>query len=156
MTQLDTGIRIVQDLISRICRIRNIVFVLFTLSLCGCYASTNLNNKDQYYVPDATTIEQGKISYQKYCIECHGENLDGNGPKAALLDPKPANLREKSLHFTQTAIKGVIDFPHYSRESIEDRIKYGNEAMPPLRDLLSSTEIENLVSYISVTIREDD
>lgn len=36
---------------------------------------------------------RGKIYYQYYCIFCHGEQGDGNGPVGQSYTPKPADLR---------------------------------------------------------------
>jgi mono/diheme cytochrome c family protein len=34
----------------------------------------------------------GQAIYQKYCVRCHGEALDGKGPEAASLGVPPANF----------------------------------------------------------------
>ncbi len=36
--------------------------------------------------------ERGREIYDKYCMECHGETGRGDGPRAALLAPRPGNL----------------------------------------------------------------
>ena len=124
--------------------------------LAGCYASTNVGNEPQLYQPDPESIAAGRALYEQYCLECHGAGLRGDGPAADSLDRKPADLNQKSLHYTQTAIKGVIDYPHYSREAITDRIKSGNSEMPPLKDVLNRQEISALADYISTAIRDVD
>jgi len=137
----------------RPCSASRILFIFAVVALSGCYATTNLNNEALNYVPDKESLSKGHDLYKNYCQDCHGSELRGNGPKASTLDVKPANLREKSLHFTATAIKGVMDYPHYSHEAIEDKAQYGNAIMPPLKDVLSKAEIKNLTDYISVEIR---
>jgi mono/diheme cytochrome c family protein len=37
-------------------------------------------------------IEQGQAIYQAHCEECHGPAGHGDGPRAALLAPRPGNL----------------------------------------------------------------
>jgi mono/diheme cytochrome c family protein len=136
---------------------RSSAFLLLAiLVLSGCYATTNLNNEELNYIPDQASLSKGQDLYQDYCQDCHGSDMTGNGPSASTLEVKPANLREKSLHFTPTAIKGVMDYPHYSRETIQDKVKYGNSTMPPLKDFLNKQEIKNLTDYISVEIRRDN
>jgi mono/diheme cytochrome c family protein len=40
-----------------------------------------------------TPIERGQELFQSYCVLCHGENADGNGPMAEVLKAQPSNLR---------------------------------------------------------------
>jgi len=37
-------------------------------------------------------IEKGQEIYRKHCEECHGAEGRGNGPRAAMLAPRPGNL----------------------------------------------------------------
>ena len=37
-------------------------------------------------------MEQGQALYRKHCEECHGTGGRGDGPRAALLAPRPGNL----------------------------------------------------------------
>ena len=39
----------------------------------------------------------GQAVYIQYCLRCHGEKLDGNGPKAQYLIVRPANFQSQSL-----------------------------------------------------------
>ena len=41
--------------------------------------------------------KDGKNIFQTYCITCHGDKGEGNGPSAAGLNPKPANLTIKRI-----------------------------------------------------------
>jgi mono/diheme cytochrome c family protein len=36
--------------------------------------------------------EQGRDLYRIHCLECHGAEGRGNGPRAALLAPRPGSL----------------------------------------------------------------
>ena len=129
--------------------------IVVCLLLTGCYATTNLNNSELNYIPDQDSLSQGEHLYTGYCLQCHGADFTGNGPMANELKVKPANLKEKSFHFTQTSIKGVVDYPHYSHETIRDKIKYGNHVMPALKEVLTKDEINTLVNYISYAIRQE-
>jgi mono/diheme cytochrome c family protein len=132
------------------------LLILACAILGGCYATTNINNEELNYIPSDDTLEVGQNLYDIHCHVCHGSDLSGNGPKAATLEKKPANLKDKSLHFTSTAIKGVFDYPHYSSETVSDKIKYGNSVMPPLKKVLSKKEIEDLTDFITAEIRKEN
>ena len=123
--------------------------------LSGCYATTNIGNDEINYQASPASLANGKALYQSYCLECHGADLTGNGPRAAELENQPADLTAKTLHFSSTGIKGVLDYPHYSHETLQDRIKHGNSTMPPLDELLSRAEINDLTNYISAEIRSE-
>jgi mono/diheme cytochrome c family protein len=61
----------------------------------------------------------GRGSYIRYCGSCHGDDGRGNGPKAASLNPKPADL-------TQLAKKNGSNFP----TGRVTRILDGSEVIP--------------------------
>jgi hypothetical protein len=42
-------------------------------------------------------FNKGKIYYDYYCMFCHGNNLDGNGPVGESYVPKPAELKVDSI-----------------------------------------------------------
>ncbi|MGD9852737.1 MAG: cytochrome c [Nitrospirales bacterium] len=37
-------------------------------------------------------VKKGESIYQAHCVECHGPSGRGDGPRAALLAPRPGNL----------------------------------------------------------------
>jgi len=43
------------------------------------------------------SIARGKVYYQYYCIFCHGEAGDGNGPVGQSYVPKPADLHAPKI-----------------------------------------------------------
>ena len=47
---------------------------------------------------------KGKSVYQHFCLRCHGEALDGNGPEAASLSVPPANF-----HAAHSRIKDEME-----------------------------------------------
>ena len=51
----------------------------------------------------AVSLEQGRKTYATYCIGCHGEAGDGNGPAARFLNPKPRDFRVGRLKFASVA-----------------------------------------------------
>jgi mono/diheme cytochrome c family protein len=55
-------------------------------------APTSVANRPNPVPPDANTIAVGKKLYVANCLGCHGPEGKGNGPTAAVLNKKPANL----------------------------------------------------------------
>jgi mono/diheme cytochrome c family protein len=46
--------------------------------------------------PPATQVEEGKLLYGIYCVNCHGDHGRGNGPSAKSLNPPPPDLTRLS------------------------------------------------------------
>ena len=80
------------------------------------------------------SIMRGKYTYLRSCATCHGDNADGNGPVAAALTPKPANLIKMS------GIHSDSDFAW--------KIMNGRGSMPAWKNILSMDQIWDLVNYI--------
>lgn len=47
--------------------------------------------------PTAGNIARGKVYYAYYCLTCHGEHGDGNGPVGQSYMPVPADLRTPKI-----------------------------------------------------------
>ncbi len=41
--------------------------------------------------------KEGQVVYEKNCLRCHGETLDGNGPEAQYLILRPTNFQSQGL-----------------------------------------------------------
>lgn len=65
-------------------------FFLAVISAGGCWGSALA--ADNVEVVPQFDVEQGRKIYQARCQECHGEQGRGDGPRAALLAPRPGNL----------------------------------------------------------------
>lgn len=92
-------------------------------------------------------ISEGEWLYDTRCSPCHGGNLDGNGPEAEGLFPKPANFI-----YLLTIIQPKESYLFY-------RIKEGgpglprewmpwNSAMPAWKEELTDEEIWKIILYI--------
>jgi len=79
----------------------------------------------------------GQQLFDTYCVACHGENLDGHGDVAAMLDPLP---RDFSKH------QFVASYETRFKDSIRDGV--AGTAMPPWKNVLSDGEIDTLVNFI--------
>lgn len=47
--------------------------------------------------PTRGNLKEGHAIYGQYCLRCHGDTLDGNGPDAPYLIMRPANFRSQGL-----------------------------------------------------------
>jgi mono/diheme cytochrome c family protein len=61
----------------------------------------------------AARVEAGATLFSTFCAPCHGLEARGDGPAAAALSPRPANLRaiaaRRGGHFPAPEIAGFID-----------------------------------------------
>ncbi len=87
----------------RVCAVAAVV--LAGLSLPVLAAGEEEGAEDQY--------EQGALDFLSYCAPCHGRSGEGNGPVAAELVKKPADLttiaRRNGGIFPQDAVRKRID-----------------------------------------------
>jgi mono/diheme cytochrome c family protein len=83
---------------------------------------------------DAAAIERGQKLYQQFCANCHGKTGQGDGPLAAALKPKPANLAERAGHHTDG------DFAW--------KIANGRGVMPGFKDQLQENQIWEVTHFI--------
>jgi mono/diheme cytochrome c family protein len=57
---------------------------------------------------NAQAVTAGQQTYNTYCVSCHGTDLKGNGPAAAGLNPKPADLTEVADNDPEDRIHWII------------------------------------------------
>ena len=87
----------------------------------------------------------GQKLYEQYCLGCHGERFDGNGPDADSLRLRPTNLR------TYLMIgRGSSDFEKVIREGRKDTPMHARGAV------LTDQDIYDLVAYIRREIPQID
>lgn len=84
------------------------------------------------------TIAAGHATYRERCLACHGERGRGDGPLAAALDPRPADL--------------VLHVPQHTDRELFYLIARGvpGTAMPAWRDVLTETQRWEVVAYLRV------
>lgn len=68
--------------------------------VCWGLSAPYAGKQSPYQLNDRAIIAQGKQIYEDKCAACHGASGKGDGPAAAVLNPKPANLTDKN--FMQT------------------------------------------------------
>ena len=102
------------------------------LLLCGCSPSEPEN--------------RGRELYLTSCAPCHGENADGKGPRAAVLDPKPRDYTDPAWRETAT-FDSVL-------ASIRDGVP--GSAMPSW-EILTPQDLEAVTRYVlEISAAESD
>jgi cytochrome c oxidase cbb3-type subunit III len=89
----------------------------------------------------AAKLFEGRKLFTTYCLVCHGETGKGNGPLAAKLRKKPADL---------TAQTSVENSDRDLFRTIDSGVKHKEtgEGMPRWGSIMPETSIDALVSYV--------
>ena len=83
---------------------------------------------------DAVSVQRGRDLFVSNCASCHGNKGRGDGPIAAALTPKPADL--------------VVMAPMHPGGDFFWKIANGRGPMPAWKDTLNENQIWDLVNYI--------
>jgi mono/diheme cytochrome c family protein len=103
-------------------------------------APPSVANRPNPVPVNATTIELGKKLFVANCLTCHGAEGHGDGPGAAALEKKPADLPKR---IKETGEKDGELFW---------KISEGRAPMVTWKTQLSETQRWELVNYIRATI----
>jgi mono/diheme cytochrome c family protein len=83
--------------------------VLLTVSLIGCgggggadEAAAPAPASPQTTEVTAALLDRGVVIYKANCVPCHGPTGKGDGPSAAMLDPKPRDHSNRAYMDTLT------------------------------------------------------
>jgi mono/diheme cytochrome c family protein len=81
---------------------------------------------------------RGALLYAKNCVDCHGANGSGDGPRAYFIFPKPRNFHDPTTR------------EYLSRTNLYNGIKYGvvGKEMPAWGKVLSDEQIADLTEYV--------
>lgn len=86
-----------------------------TLPLVALSASVGPRDTAEFYPTELTSTERGQAIYRKLCVECHGEEGKGNGPRAIQLGIAPSDFTNRELRdevpiswYFRATTKGVI------------------------------------------------
>jgi mono/diheme cytochrome c family protein len=86
-------------------------------------------------IQDADAPPQGERLYRVNCLHCHGPRGEGDGPVAAYLREKPANLRSS-------------DVQDKTQADIYEIVSHGKDVMPAFRGELSADERWTVATFI--------
>jgi mono/diheme cytochrome c family protein len=90
----------------------------------------------------AVAVAAGKATFATYCVSCHGEGGQGDGPAAEALNPKPANLADGTM------MMDMGDSYMFWRVSEGGAMEPFNSAMPAWKSSLSEEQRWQLVMFV--------
>jgi mono/diheme cytochrome c family protein len=81
---------------------------------------------------------RGALLYARNCVDCHGANGGGDGPRAYFIFPKPRNFSDPSTR------------QYLTRGNLYDGIKYGvvGKEMPAWGKVLTEGQIADVTEYV--------
>lgn len=91
---------------------------------------------------DETAVAAGKSTFEIYCMSCHGEGGQGDGPAAEALNPKPADLTDGMM------MTDLGDEYLFWRISEGGAMAPFNSAMPAWKNSLSEEQRWQLVTFV--------
>lgn len=127
---------------SRVARLRAAILAI-TITIAGLvlvlgpFAATRSGEESRNPVTaDSRSIEAGRASYQRHCVDCHGPTGHGDGPLAGSFSPRPSDL---TVHVPLLPDRFVF-------AKISDGVS--GTAMPAWKGQLSDREIWDVVNYL--------
>lgn len=91
-----------------------------------------------------TLVEEGKATYEQYCIGCHGPKGNGMGESYPFLHPKPRNFQQANFKFSSTR-SGQLPVDADLRRTIRNGLR--GSSMPSFR-WFTDRQIDALIAYI--------
>jgi cytochrome c553 len=130
--------------------LRGAVHVLLAVCLAGVASAADKAPKAS--VPKSSpaakgsaflgSAEKGAEKYKVFCVTCHGEKGDGNGPAGANLNPKPGN-------FTDAARAAELTDQYVYEMIKEGGLSKGRSAlMVPWKTSLTEDDLLNVTAYV--------
>ncbi|MEZ8746819.1 cytochrome c [Vibrio sp. 10N.261.49.A5] len=111
---------------------------LHVLALLGLVASMMTFNVSAATEVDASQFANGKAKYTQLCQVCHGDKGHGDGPTAASLPHKPANIANK--------LGGFFTSP----SSLADDVLEGDveQGMPAWQGVITKQDALDILWYV--------
>jgi mono/diheme cytochrome c family protein len=114
------------------------------LAVAGALAAATMATAQS---PDLGTEEQrasGKKLYDKYCVQCHGVNGDGQGVAAPFVKPKPRDFTTGKFKI-RTTPSGALPTHQDLREIIRKGMPYSTM---PAWPIFEDRQLDELVYYV--------
>ena len=118
---------VIRNIFKLICMCVAIFFIPIMLFAHDWMAPKEAVGRKNPVPKDAAAIERGKKLFEQFCANCHGKTGQGDGPFAATLKSKPANLAERAGHhvdgdFAWKIANGRGEMPAFKKELNESQI----------------------------------
>lgn len=94
------------------------------------------------FADDHEALEAGEETFTTLCATCHGEKGQGDGPGAAELDPKPADLSDQMM------MSDLSDGYLFWRVTKGGAMEPFNSAMPAWEEGLTEEKRWQVIAYI--------
>jgi len=99
---------------------------------------------------DESVLRLGHDGYRTYCVGCHGEQGDGNGPAARFLNPRPRDFRLGIIKF---AAVEAGELPHDGDLKRVIRVGLNGTSMPAWR-FMPERSVDAIVQYVKTFAAE--
>ena len=96
-------------------------------------------------------IERGAAHYRIFCINCHGDNADGNGPLVKLLKIKPADLTILKKNST-----GELSISEMVFKAVDGRHEVGTDQerkMPIFSQNMAINSVIEVAKFIEAILK---
>lgn len=91
-------------------------------------------------------VDRGAEVYEKRCMGCHGEEGEGDGPAAELLNPPPRDFSAGQYKIKTTTFDDMVPNDEDLLRMVRDGMP--GTAMPGWGDILSEQEMWDVIAYI--------
>lgn len=126
------------------------ILIPVLLLLGGCYGTIHVKEEAPRESErlEQVAVERGRSIYELNCQSCHGLEGHGDGPEADRFNAPLPDLSKPGLHITTTGLESIVDYPHYSPQAMQQRIRHGTDTMPEFRYDFTAQEISDIVAFL--------
>jgi mono/diheme cytochrome c family protein len=98
--------------------------------------------------PTAVIAVEGRDLYMRYCASCHGISATGNGPVAAALEPRPADLTRLTQRYGDASPLRQTIAAIDGRQPVR---AHGTSAMPVWGEIIEREMKERKIGWPEAT-----